>query len=138
MAHPVHSHAGGIRSLVVELRKHGEAIEFDLISRGWTRRDIGVRLTWMELRSFLRWMPPTAESAYYRARKPNSWWVTPDLQLLSGILYALEGANWQRGGGQGKQPKPVKFPEDRELSLSVDDMEARRDEIRRRFKKGDA
>lgn len=133
MAHPVDGHVGGIRSLVVELREHGEAIEFDLISRGFTRRDIGSRLTWRELVAFLRWMPPTAESAYYRSKKPNSWWVTPELQLLAGVLYAVEGANWQRGGCQGKAPKPVKFPEDKESRLSVEDVEARRDEIRRRF-----
>jgi hypothetical protein len=78
-------------------------------------------------------MPPSGESAYYRARKPNSWWVTPELQLLSGVLYAVEAANWQRGGCQGNAPKPVKFPVDKEVSVKdVDDLNARRDRVRRR------
>jgi hypothetical protein len=124
---------GGIRSLLSELHAHGEAISFDLMSRGWTRHDIGSRLTWTDLYHFLRWMPPTGDSAYYRARKPNSWWVTPDLQILGGVLYALEAANWQRGGCQGNAPKPIKFPVDKEFSVKdTDDLNARRERVRRR------
>lgn len=137
MAGAVDSHVGGIRSLLIELREHGEAINFDLISRGWTRGDIGRGLTWRDLHNFLRWIPPVAESAYYRARKPNSWWVTPELQLLAGILYAGEGANWQRGGGQGKPPNPVKFPEDVEVSLKdSDELKARKEAVRNRRNRG--
>lgn len=133
MAGEVRYVVGGIRSLLVELRAHGEAINFDLMARGWTRRDIGVRLTWTEFYHFLRWLPPTGESAYHRAKKPNSWWVTPELQLLAGVLYAVEAANWQRGGCQGNGPKPVKFPTDQEVSLKdVDDLNARRARVRRR------
>ena len=62
----------------------------------------------------------------YRARKPQSWWVTPDLQILAGILYALEGANWQRGGGKGDKPRPMKFPEDRKAPLKDSTELARR------------
>lgn len=32
--------------------------------------------------------------------------------LLAGILDLLAGANWQRGGGKGSRPKPVKRPGD--------------------------
>lgn len=133
----VHGHAGGIRSLLIELREHGEAINFDLISRGWTRADIGRSLTWRDFHHFLKWMPPVPDSAYYRSRKPNSWWVTPDLQLLAGILYATEGANWQRGGGQGKAPTPVKFPEDTKISMKdIDELNARKEAVRNRRKRG--
>ena len=133
MAHPVHRVFGGIRSLLIELKKHGEAITYDLMSRGWTRGDIGRRITWTELYHFLRWMPPVAESAYFRSRKPNSWWVTPELQLLAGILYAAEGANWQRGGCQGNQPKPVNFPTDKEETVfDAEDLKSRREAIRKR------
>lgn len=128
--------AGGIRSLLSELRAHGEAINFDLIARGWTRRDIGGRLTWTDFYNFLRWMPPTAESAYYRARKPNSWWVTPEVQLLAGVLYAVEAANWQRGGCQGNAPKPVKFPQDRDETIKDADELAERKRRRKEMSRG--
>ena len=136
MAFRVDVVVGGIRSLAAELKSHGEAINYDLIKAGYTRWDIGRTLGWRDFRDFLTWMPPTAESAWYRSRKPNSWWVTPDLQLLAGILYATEGANWQRGGGAGNQPKPVKFPEDRKVDVTgLDDLAQRRDRLRR--KRGD-
>lgn len=90
-------------------------------------------MTWREFHHFLKWVPPTGESAYYRSKKPNSWWVSPELQLLAGILYAVEGANWQRGGCQGSAPKPVKFPEDRDLGVkSSDELAARRAAMKRR------
>lgn len=90
-------------------------------------------MTWTDLYNFLRWMCPSGESAYYRSRKPNSWWVTPELQMLAGVLYAVEGANWQRGGCQGSGPKPVKFPEDKEVPIKTsDELAARKAEIRRR------
>jgi len=133
VAGAVHGVVGGIRSLIVELREHGEAINFDLMCRGWTRRDIGVRLSWRDFHHFLKWLPPTAESAYFRALRPKSWWVSPEMQLLAGIMYALEGANWQRGGGQGTAPKPMKFPDDKEPVLKdLDELRARKDAIRRR------
>lgn len=53
--------------------------------------------------------------------------------MLAGVLYAVEGANWQRGGCQGSGPKPVKFPEDKEVLIkSSDELAARKAEIRRR------
>lgn len=36
------------------------------------------------------------------------WGVTE--HLLAAAVDALNGANWQRGGGKGKHPKPVKRP----------------------------
>ena len=133
MASAVHGEPGGIRSLLVELHEHGEAITHDLMAHGWTRSDIGCRVTWREFHHWLKWMAPVPESAYYRSRKPNSWWVTPELQVLAGILYAAEGANWQRGGGQGNAPKPVKFPEDKALGVKDgDDLQSRKEMIRRR------
>lgn len=103
------------------------------MSRGWTRSDIGRRISWREFHHFLKWMPPTGDSAYYRAKKPNSWWVTPELQLLAGILYAAEGANWQRSGCKGTGPKPVKFPEDRDIPIKdVAELKARKEQLRKR------
>jgi len=55
------------------------------------------------------------------------------MQMLAGIMYALEGANWQRGGGQGTAPKPMKFPDDKKPALdNLDELKARKEQIRRR------
>lgn len=136
MAERVGHDFGGIRSLAAELKAHGGAINYDLITKanGLTRADIGRRLSWADFRDFLTWQPPTAESAWYRARKPNSWWVTPQLQILAGILYAAEGANWQRGGGSGNQPKPINFPEDKPdpKIRSAHELSERRQRLRQR------
>ncbi|MEV1331121.1 hypothetical protein AB0J20_16265 [Micromonospora costi] len=39
------------------------------------------------------------------------WGVTE--HLLATAVDALLGANWQRGGGKGQRPKPVKRPDAR-------------------------
>jgi hypothetical protein len=57
-------------------------------------------------------LPPTADSAYFRALHPKSWWWTPQTDFLAEILAAVQGGNWQRGGGKGPQPQPVKRPAD--------------------------
>lgn len=36
-----------------------------------------------------------------------------DTHLLATIVDVLAGANWQRGGGKGPKPKPVKRPDPR-------------------------
>ena len=36
---------------------------------------------------------------------------TVDTHLLAGVLDALNGANFQRGGGKGKRPEPVPRPD---------------------------
>ena len=43
---------------------------------------------------------------------PKSWWWQPDMDFLAAILNALQWGNWQRGGGKGDKPKPVKRPRD--------------------------
>ena len=48
----------------------------------------------------------------YRARFPKSHTWTPDTELMSAILYVLQWANWQRGGGKGDKPELVERPED--------------------------
>lgn len=72
------------------------------------------------------------DSAYHRSTHPKTWWITPEVQFLSGILYALEGANWQRGGGKGPQPKPTKFPSDRTFETHIQDSDELNDLKRRR------
>ena len=76
----------------------------------------------------LQHLPRTGESAWFRATHPNSWWWTPAHDFAAVILHALQGANWQRGGGKGQQPVLVKRPYDpRPGSVrTADDLAARR------------
>lgn len=67
------------------------------------------------------------------------------MDFQASLLYALQVANWQRGGGKGSKPKPVKRPKDRSLNAKRHDpkdsseLSARKqrmeDELARRRKK---
>lgn len=77
---------------------------------------VGLRLRWLEDGTDrLTWADVVAMT---REALPGSAvlrWVDPwdiDTHLLAGVLDALNGANWQRGGGKGAAPKPVPRPED--------------------------
>ena len=49
-------------------------------------------------------------SAVARCELGESAFWTVDTHLLAGVLDALNGANFQRGGGKGKKPSPVPRP----------------------------
>ena len=72
--------------------------------------DIGESFTWNDFRDFLQHLPPTADSALYRDQHPKSWWWTADHDFLAAVLTSIQWGNWQRGGGKGDTPKPVKRP----------------------------
>ncbi|WP_147139263.1 hypothetical protein [Nocardia ninae] len=47
------------------------------------------------------------------------------MELLALILYAVQGANWQRSGGKGEQPELITRPaEDAESPVEPVDEEA--------------
>jgi hypothetical protein len=76
-------------------------------------------------------LPPTAQSAYFRARHPGSWWWTPDTDFFAAILAAIQAGNWQRGGGKGPQPEPIKRPSDDQPKVpDVNELEAQRNALR--------
>lgn len=105
---------GGIGGLYRLLAEHGEAIEADL------HRFYGVRLrkalygarserlSARELLVRIRYLP--RESALSYELNGPSRDVTVADHLLARIETRLAGANWQRGGGKGQRPKPVKLP----------------------------
>jgi len=66
----------------------------------------------VDLRDFINHLPPTQESALFRAQHPKSWWWTAETDFMAAILHTLQLANWQRAG-KGPQPKPIKRPDDR-------------------------
>jgi hypothetical protein len=68
------------------------------------------RLNWGDLVTIVEEAPRS--SALLRHLKPaESEWDT-NSYLLAAAVDALNGANWQRGGGKGKQPDPVPRPND--------------------------
>src|SRR5512139_1015586 len=104
---------GGITGLQRFTEEHAEALEYDLITKAGCRlRDIGEQLSWSELRAFIAGLPPTGESALYRALHPGNWWWTPQLDFMAATLHAIQAGNWQRGGGKGPRPEPVRKPRD--------------------------
>ena len=94
---------------------------------------IGEEFTWADLRDFVAHLPPTPETALYRVQNPNSWWWSPDMDFYAAMLNALQWANFQRGGGKGEKPKPVKRPKEapKKGPKSVDDLQARKQRVRR-------
>jgi hypothetical protein len=112
---------GGISGLREFLKEHKGAINYDLqTKRGLTVWDVGRTFGWADFRDFVEWLPPTGESAVWRARKPQSWWVSPEIKFLTTAIHVLELANWQRGGGRkggGQKPQPIRLPEDREVTV---------------------
>lgn len=83
---------------------HGRALEYDLLVRGWRRRDLGAGLSWLEFEVLIEHLPLSHESAWYRARNPDDYWFGPTEQLSAAILHAVQSGNWQRGGGKGSRP----------------------------------
>lgn len=92
--------------------------------------------TWADLRDFIKFLPPNAESAVFRSSYPKSYWWTADHDFLSAILNALQWSNWQRGGGKGDKPKPVKRPKEdpKQGPKSLDELEARKQAVKKRRK----
>jgi hypothetical protein len=82
------------------------------LARFYGRRlaDLGTeKLTWPEFQSFMDHLP--VDSALRRAIHGDEFveW-TQVVDLLSKILYTLQGANWQRGEGHGSEPRPAEPP----------------------------
>lgn len=136
MAEAVEYHTGGISSLRKLLAEHAGAINYDLQTKlGITVWWVGRRFSWPDFRDFLNWLPPTGDSALWRARKPNSWWVTYESHMLNNISYATQVANRQRAR-RGSWPKYTKLPEDKEISVkSGDELDERRSQAAQHLKR---
>ena len=88
-------------------------MRFDLLNRGYDIPDIGTeRMPWDAFKAFVEWLPPVPETAFYRARYPESWNWSVNTELAALMLYALQGANWQRAGGEGPKPELITRPVD--------------------------
>lgn len=104
---------------------------------GWRLDDLGVRFTWADLKDFIEHLPPSGDSALFRAQHPRTWWWTPMFDFLAAILLGLQQGNWQRGGGKGPKPEPVKRPAEKRRStvhtdpVSAADLAAKKARIKK-------
>lgn len=115
MAGALRYHTGGIKSLASFLTEHGEAIEYDLITRaGVSIRDIPEKLDWGGLRSFLMYLPP--QSALGVELYPENKWSQTEY-FLADLVDSLQGLIWSLGGGKGSKPKPIKRPGKKEAKV---------------------
>lgn len=93
--------------------EYGPAVEADLIREGLRLRWLTEgcdRLSWRDLQVHINSCARDRGSRLFEAINPHLVDYTPDTELLAAILHALQGANWQRGGGTGPAPKPLERP----------------------------
>ena len=109
MAEALRGDFGGIYGLLDIYDEHREAVEYDLITLGLRWRDVGSKsLTWRDAWVVASSSPRT--SALARAIQGDAAeWGTTDY-LLAIVADVLQGANYQRGGGKGRKPKPIQRP----------------------------
>lgn len=101
---------GGIRSLLILLDEHQEAIEYDLIRLGLRLDWLGTpRLSWRDLLVIVKQSPRSSALAMAVHGEQTQWGV---LEHLTGhVVDLLQLANWQRGGKKaGPRPKPIPRP----------------------------
>ena len=122
------------------VREHADPIEADLQHHYgldlWAEMAAG-RMSLRRLRTLIEHLPSTSELAVAIHGPAAEWTLTDD--LLGGVLHALLGANWQRGGGKGARPKPIQRPRskarERVLLNRLRDVARRAEEAKKRRKK---
>lgn len=100
---------GGIRSLCELIDQHSEAIESDLLERGYRLADVGVRYSWRDLLVMVRRFQAVPTTATSRSIHGERWSVTD--QLLAAVVDLLQVGNWQRQKSKSApRPKPLQRP----------------------------
>ena len=98
------------------------AVEAELIKAGLRLRwlcDGTDRLNWRDVQVVI--LEADQSSAIARCELGESAFWTVDTHLFAGVLDALNGANFQRGGGRGKKPTPIPRPGERSTAEPVRD-----------------
>lgn len=98
--------------LIDFLEEHGESIEADL-QRYYNVRLSDVftgKLSWRRLHVLVSQLPYDSQTSLSVNGGEILW--KHNEELLAAIVDILAVANWQRGGGKGQRPKPVKRPHD--------------------------
>lgn len=98
---------GGIWGLYELVSEYREAVHYDLLALGLSPRLIGTpRFGWDDFAVWVKFMP--ASSQLFQAVRGPQW--SAELHMLANIFDTVAAANWQRGGGKGGRPKPIKRP----------------------------
>jgi len=98
---------GGIWGLYELVSEYREAVHYDLLALGLAPRLIGTpRFGWDDFAVWVKFMP--ASSQLFQAVRGPQW--SAELHMLANVVDTLTSANWQRSGGKGPRPKPVKRP----------------------------
>lgn len=99
---------GGTAAAALIVREHRTAIEYDLLTlTGYTLDDVGERLTWCSLFSFIKHLPPS--SAYFREEYPeeaawlNGW---RNAAILADLWDLTAAINAKRDKEPPKYPRP--------------------------------
>ena len=106
--------SGGSLGLADIIAHHGEALEYDLMTKTrYLLHDIGRALPERALLSFVKHLPP--ESALRQEIDPDAVWLTErhEAMLLAAIsdqLAALAYMFSKAHGGKPKKPKPIPRP----------------------------
>lgn len=107
MDYGVRFNGGGILGLYELIVQHREAITYDLLVQGFHLWQVGTpALSWLEFGVWFRFLP--SQSQTFQAIRGPQW--SAEMHRLTDVLETLMAANWQRGGGKGPKPKPVKRP----------------------------
>ena len=130
---------GGIIGLAQFAQEHAEALEYDLLTRtNYTLDDVGGRLSWSALSSFVRNLG--TDSALARDLGKSTGWETilTTNTILADIYDVLQAINVNLvslGGGKKKKIKPYPRPgkdndKKRKLGTPMPTVEGLRDWIR--------
>lgn len=106
---------GGILGLLEFVREREEAVEFELLERGYGLGDIGtMNLSWTELRTLLRRWSVTPGNAVCDAMHDRQWTISE--QMLAQVIDLLAAGNYiamrAAGSKSAKKPKPIPRPWD--------------------------
>lgn len=106
---------GGISSLVNLIRNHGDALNYDLITRTpYTLRSVPLVMDWAELGAFVKYLP--LDSALKSEMNPDSayWEGSRRVPMLLADIYdGINGLTYtvtRMGGAKPKKPKPYPRP----------------------------
>lgn len=108
----VRGRAGGSAALAELIDTHGAAaVDHDLLTLGVNLPDV---IDGRESAARALWLigqlgEGSALGAAAAGGPEHRPWTTANV-LAAAAVNALQGGNWQRGGGKGKKPKPIEPP----------------------------
>lgn len=107
-------HRGGIQGLIAFLEEHLPAVEADF-ARYYSPPDNDLKnlftgkLTYRRVLNLIKELPPGSQTSKSVEGIEVASWTNTD-ELLAAICDITAMANWQRGGGKGSRPEPIKRP----------------------------